>query len=85
MSAPRWRRGHHDRAIGINRAIERLAALGPEGGLWALLASHDPAGFLRVVADHIQELRDQLRASSPSTARDVPGPHSQDPQPETHP
>lgn len=85
MSAHRFKRGHHDRARLINRAIEQLAALGPEGACWSLLASTDPAAFLRAVADHIQELRDELRGATSSTARGVPGPNSPDPQPETHP
>lgn len=85
MSAQRWKRGHQERSRAINRAIEDLAALGPEDGLWALAAATDPAKFLRAVALHIQELREQLRAAAPNTARDVPEPLTNDLQPGTYP
>lgn len=81
MSAERWKRGHQQRSRAINRAIDELAAMGPEDEFWALLASTDPAEFLRAVAAHIRV----LRGATSNTTRDVPGPPSYDPQPETLP
>lgn len=84
MTSQRFRRIHQERAQRTNRAIQELAALGPEDEFWALLAATDPAGFLRAVAAHIRALRDQLPAA-PNTVRDVPEPLINEPQPETHP